>query len=83
MRIRYDPEADVLIFLLRDLPPVDAVEEPGGIIISYGADGEPVSVEFLNASVRHLTRAGEVSVTLQSPASTSSPATSPAHRATG
>ncbi|MGC8960580.1 MAG: DUF2283 domain-containing protein [Chloroflexia bacterium] len=65
MRIRYDPEADVLIFLLRDLPPVDAVEEPGGIIISYGEDGEPVSVEFLNASARHLTHPGEVSVTFQ------------------
>ena len=26
MRIRYDPEADVLIFILRDEPPVDAVE---------------------------------------------------------
>ncbi len=30
MRVRYDPEADVLIFVLRDDPPMDAVEEPGG-----------------------------------------------------
>jgi len=65
MRIRYDPEADVLLLVLRDIPPVDAVEEPGGVIISYGQDGEPVSVEFLHASARHLIRAGEVSVTLQ------------------
>ena len=65
MRIKYDPEADVLLLVLRDSPPVDAVEEPGGVIISYGEDGEPVSVEFLHASVRHLIRAGEVSVTLQ------------------
>ncbi len=65
MRIRYDPESDVLMVLIRETPPVDAVEEPGGVIISYGEDKEPVSVEFLNALARHLIRAGEVSVTLQ------------------
>ena len=65
MQIRYDSGADVLLLVLRDLPPVDAVEEPGGVIISYGEDGEVVSVEFLHASVRHLTRTGEISVTLQ------------------
>ena len=25
------------------MPPVDAIEEPGGVIVSYGEDGEPVS----------------------------------------
>lgn len=65
MRIRYDPEADVLLLVLRDDPPADAVEEPGGVIVSYGEDGEPVSVEFLHASARQLIRPGEVSVTLQ------------------
>jgi uncharacterized protein YuzE len=65
MRIRYDPEADVLLLVLRDSPPADAIEEPGGVIVSYGEDGEPVSVEFLNASVRGLAQLGEVSVTLQ------------------
>lgn len=50
MRIRYDPEADVLLLVLRDGPPVAAVGEPGGVVVSYGDDGEPVSVEFLNAS---------------------------------
>ncbi len=65
MRIRYDSEADVLLLALRDLPPVDAVEETGGVIISYGEDGEAVSVEFLHASVRHLVQTGEISVTLQ------------------
>ena len=65
MHIRYDSEADVLLLVLRDAPPVDAVEEPGGTIISYGEDGEPVSVEFLHASARHLIRPGEISVTLQ------------------
>ncbi len=47
MRIRYDPEADILLLVLRDAPPVDAVEESGGVIVSYGAGGEPVAVEFL------------------------------------
>ncbi|MCR4291804.1 MAG: DUF2283 domain-containing protein [Candidatus Kuenenia sp.] len=66
MRIKYDSEADVLLFILRDDPPVDAIEEAGGVIVSYEEDGEPVSVEFLNASVRRLIQSGEVSITLQS-----------------
>jgi uncharacterized protein YuzE len=65
MKIRYDPEADVLSLVLRSNPPVDAIEEPGGVIVSYGEDGEPVGVEFLNASVRRLISPGEVSVTIQ------------------
>ncbi len=65
MKIRYDSEADVLILILRDEPPVDAIEEPGGVIVSYGEDKEPVSVEFVNASIRRLIRPGEISVTVQ------------------
>jgi len=51
--------------VLCDDPPTDAVEEPGGVIVSYEEGGEPVSVELLNASTRNLIRDGEVSVTLQ------------------
>jgi len=65
MKIKYDPDADVLLFVLREDPPVDAIEEPGGIIVSYGEDKEPVSVEFLNASARRLIHPDEVSITLQ------------------
>ncbi len=65
MRMQYDPEADVLTLILRDDAPADAIEEPGGVIVSYGEDGEPVSVEFLNASIRQLVRPGEVGVTIQ------------------
>jgi len=65
VRIKYDSEADVLLLVLRDDPPIDAIEEPGGVIVSYGEDGQPVSVEFLNASVRRLIQSGEVSVTLE------------------
>ena len=64
MQIRYSVEADVLFVVLRDEPPADAVEEPGGVIVSYGEDGEPVSVEFLNAAARRLILPGEVSVTI-------------------
>jgi len=65
MRFRYDPEADALLLVLRDHPPVDAVEEPGGVIVSYGEDGEPVSVEFLYAGARRLIHPGQESVALQ------------------
>ena len=47
MIVRYDRNADVLLVKLRDEPPIDAVEEEGGIVISYGDKGLPVSVEFL------------------------------------
>jgi hypothetical protein len=30
MRIQYDLEADILLLVPRDDPPVDAIEEPGG-----------------------------------------------------
>lgn len=65
VRIKYDSEADVLLLVLRDDSPIDAIEEPGGVIVSYGEDGQPVSVEFLNASARRLIQSGEVSVTLE------------------
>jgi uncharacterized protein YuzE len=65
MKIRDDPDADILMLVLRNNPPVDTIEEPGGVIVSYGEDGEPVSVEFLNASARELTLPGEISVTIQ------------------
>ena len=32
MRVKYDSEADVLLVVLRDSSPVDAVEEPGGVL---------------------------------------------------
>lgn len=64
MRLQYDPDADVLMVALRDDPPVDALEEAGGVIVSYGEDGQPVSVEFLQASARGLIHAPALSVTL-------------------
>jgi len=66
MRIRYDADADVLLPTLRSDPPADAVEDPAGVIVSYGEDGEPVTIEFLNASARRIVQPGELSVTLES-----------------
>jgi len=66
MKIRYDSDADVLLFVLRDDPPVDAIEEPGGVIVSYGEDGEPVSVELLNAAARRMILPGEANIAILS-----------------
>ncbi len=64
MIVRYDKDADVLFVKLRDEPPTDAVEEDGGVIISYGDNGLPVSVEFLNASQHGLVQPEDPTVTL-------------------
>lgn len=66
MEMRYDAEADILLLILRSDPPVDAIEEPGGVIVSYSEDGQPVSVEFLNAAARRLIVPGEASVVIHS-----------------
>ena len=34
MKVKYDSDADVLVFVVRDAPPVDSIEEAGGIIVS-------------------------------------------------
>ena len=64
MIIRYDSDADVLLVKLRAEPPTDTVEENGGVIISYGAEGLPVSVEFLNASRHGLIQRQDPTITL-------------------
>jgi hypothetical protein len=51
--------------VLRDAPPVDALEEPKGIIIRYGEDGDPASVEFLNACARGVMKPYELQVIVQ------------------
>jgi len=63
MNVKYDAEADILIFLLSDAPPNNAISEPGGVIISYDDTDEPVSVEFLNASKRQLVNPQDLKLT--------------------
>ncbi|GEM_PF-643148 len=48
-----------LTLVLKETFPVNAISEPGGVIVSYDDAGEPVSVEFLNASKRELIRPGK------------------------
>ena len=52
MKFKYDPEADILIFILQEGFPANALSEPGGVIISYNEANEPLTIEFLNASKR-------------------------------
>jgi uncharacterized protein YuzE len=54
MDIRYDSDADILIFILRDTSPANAISQPGGVVVSYDETGEPISIELLNASQRQL-----------------------------
>ncbi len=65
MRFKYDPESDILLIGISDDPPVDALEEPGGVIISYGKQGNPVTIEFRNATVKNLIKQGEVNISFQ------------------
>jgi uncharacterized protein YuzE len=51
MKVKYDAEADILIFILQGDLPYDAISEQGGVIVSYNEAKEPVSIEFLNASI--------------------------------
>jgi uncharacterized protein YuzE len=66
MKVRYDRDADILIFVLREAPPVNAISEPGGVIVSYDEKDEPISIEFLNASKRKLFNPGETNITIYS-----------------
>ncbi|MGK7905578.1 MAG: DUF2283 domain-containing protein [Hormoscilla sp.] len=54
MKVKYDGEADILMFMLRDGFPVNAISEPGGVIVSYDENEYPVSIEVLNVSKRKL-----------------------------
>jgi uncharacterized protein YuzE len=64
MNVKYDAEADILIFIFRSAYPVNAISEPGGVIISYDETDEPVSIEFLNASKRQLVNPQNLNLTI-------------------
>jgi uncharacterized protein YuzE len=66
MKVKYSSDADILMFILQDAPPVNAISEPGGVIISYDEAGNPVSIEVLNASKRQLINPGEKNLTIYS-----------------
>ncbi len=64
MKVKYDAEADILIFILGDGFPANAISEPGGIIVSYDESDRPLSIEFLNASQRQLLNPQELKLTI-------------------
>jgi uncharacterized protein YuzE len=64
MKVKYDAEADILMFMLRDGFPVNAISEPGGVIVSYDENDEPVSIEILNASKRKMFNPQDLMLTI-------------------
>jgi uncharacterized protein YuzE len=62
MKVHYDAESDILMIILRDQPPSNAIAQPGGIIVSYNANNEPISIEFLTASKRQLLNPAEMNL---------------------
>jgi uncharacterized protein YuzE len=64
MKVKYDAAADILIFILQDDLPADAISEPGGVIVSYNEDQKPISIEFLNASKRQLFNPNETNLVI-------------------
>ena len=52
MRIRYDPEVDILSIVFKDEPVEESDEEKPGLILDYDKHGNIVGVEILDASKR-------------------------------
>jgi uncharacterized protein YuzE len=62
MKVKYDAESDILMFIMLDQPPSNAISEPGGVIVSYNDNNDPISIEFLNASQRKLFNPAEMNL---------------------
>ena len=52
MKVRYDPEADVLSILLSDALVEESDESKPGVVLDYDSAGNVVGIEILNASKR-------------------------------
>ena len=52
MKVRYDPEVDVLTIALSDAPVEESDEDKPGVIIDYDTSGNVVGLEILDASKR-------------------------------
>ena len=50
MKIKYSPDADVLIIQLREGMPVDSRDIAEGIIVHLSQEGNPLEIEILDAS---------------------------------
>ena len=52
MKVRYDPEVDVLSIALSDAPVDESDEDKPGVILNYDKSGNVVGLEILDASQR-------------------------------
>jgi len=52
MKVKYDPEVDVLSILLSDAPVEESDEDKPGVILDYDKSGNVVGLEILDASKR-------------------------------
>ena len=50
MKIKYSPDADVLMIQLREGMPVDSKDIAEGIIVHLSREGNPLEIEILDAS---------------------------------
>ena len=62
MRIRYDPEVDVLYVELRNVRVYDSDEVEEGVILHFGKAGNVVGLEILDTRKRGLLDAIEVEI---------------------
>jgi uncharacterized protein YuzE len=53
MKVRYDPEVDVLSIVLSDAPVEESDQDKPGVILDYDKNGNVVGLEILDAS-RHM-----------------------------
>ncbi|MEK7407717.1 MAG: DUF2283 domain-containing protein [Acidobacteriota bacterium] len=52
MRVKYDPDVDVLSIVLSDAPVEESDEDKPGVILDYDKNGNVVGLEILDASKR-------------------------------
>jgi uncharacterized protein YuzE len=52
MKVKYDPEVDVLSIVLSDAPVEESDEDKPGVILDYDKNGNVVGLEILDASRR-------------------------------
>jgi uncharacterized protein YuzE len=50
VKVKYDPEVDILIILLSDAPVDESDETKPGVVLDYDVAGNVVGIEILNAS---------------------------------
>ena len=50
MRVKYSPDADVLVIRLREGKVVDSIDVAEGIIVHVDEEGKAVEIEILDAS---------------------------------